>query len=56
MTASKVKQMMMSFVDKKIAPLERNIMRGIFIRKLKDFKEDDPNKIEDGPASARSSS
>jgi hypothetical protein len=36
---SKLKKMMMGFVGKKIKPLERNMIRGLFVRNLKDFSE-----------------
>ena len=36
-TYGKVKQMMKQFKGKKINPLERNMMRGLFKRNLKDF-------------------
>ena len=36
----KLKKMMNGFTGKKVEPLERNMMRGMFIRKLKDFAED----------------
>ena len=36
----KLKKMMLGFTGKKVEPLERNMMRGLFIRKLKDFAED----------------
>jgi hypothetical protein len=35
----KVKKMMREFKNKKIDNLERNIMRGMFLRRLKDFAE-----------------
>ena len=38
-TYGKVKKMMMQFQNKHIDPLEGNIMRGMFRRKLKDFAE-----------------
>ena len=36
----KLKKMINGFTGKKVEPLERNMMRGMFIRKLKDFAED----------------
>ena len=36
----KLKKMMQGFRDHKIKPLERNMMRGMFIRKIKDYNED----------------
>ena len=38
-TYGKVKKMMKEFSGKKIDNMERNIMRGMFRRKLKDFAE-----------------
>ena len=35
----KVKKMMLQFKNAKIDPLEKNMMRGMFLRKLKDFAE-----------------
>ena len=35
----KIKKMMKEFKDKDIDPLEKNMMRGMFRRKLKDFVE-----------------
>jgi hypothetical protein len=43
---SKLKKMMMGFVGRKVKPLERNMMRGLFIRNLKDFAEDMADKNE----------
>lgn len=36
----KLKKMMQGFIGRKIEPLERNMMRGLFIRKIKDFAEE----------------
>lgn len=36
----KIKKMMNQFKGKQINTLERNMMRGLFLRKLKDFAED----------------
>ena len=36
----KLKKMMKGFLGRKIEPLERNMMRGMFIRKIKDFAEE----------------
>ena len=36
----KLKKMINGFTGKNVEPLERNMMRGMFIRKLKDFAED----------------
>ena len=38
-TYGKIKKMMKQFVNSNIEPLERNLMRGMFRRKLKDFNE-----------------
>ncbi|TNV82700.1 hypothetical protein FGO68_gene10121 [Halteria grandinella] len=38
-TYGKVKKMMKEFVGQRIDPLEKNLMRGMFRRKLKDFAE-----------------
>ena len=38
-TYGKVKKMMLQFKNAKIDPLEKNMMRGMFLRKLKDFAE-----------------
>ena len=38
-TYGKVKKMMTKYVNSKVKPVERNLMRGMFRRKLKDFKE-----------------
>ena len=38
-TYGKVKKMMLQFKNSKIDPLEKNMMRGMFLRKLKDFAE-----------------
>ena len=42
----KLKKMMCQFEGKKVEPLERNMMRGLFIRKLKDFAEDQKSMAE----------
>ncbi|CDW85794.1 UNKNOWN [Stylonychia lemnae] len=42
----KLKKMMTGFSGKQLEPLERNMMRGMFIRKLKDFAEDARNLTE----------
>ena len=42
----KLKKMMLGFTGKKVEPLERNMMRGLFIRKLKDFAEDSKELAE----------
>jgi hypothetical protein len=39
-TYGKIKKMMRDFNGKKIDHLEANLMRGMFLRKLKDFAED----------------
>jgi hypothetical protein len=36
----KLKKMIKGFTGKNLEPLERNMIRGMFIRKLKDFAED----------------
>ena len=36
----KLKKMMMQFTGKEVAELERNMMRGMYIRRLKDFAEE----------------
>ncbi len=38
-TYGKVKKMMMQFKNSKIDHLEKNMMRGMYLRKLKDFAE-----------------
>jgi hypothetical protein len=38
-TYGKVKKMMLQFKNSKIDQLEKNMMRGMFLRKLKDFAE-----------------
>lgn len=38
-TYAKVKKMIRQFIGKPIDPLESNMMRGMFTRKLKDFSE-----------------
>ena len=42
----KLKRMMDSFKQGKLAPTEKNLMRGIFLRTIKDFKEDYKEKME----------
>ena len=42
----KLKKMMQGFLGRKIKPLERNMMRGMFIRKIKDFAEDAREQAE----------
>lgn len=42
----KLKKMMQGFLGRKIEPLERNMMRGMFIRKIKDFAEDARDQAE----------
>ncbi|CDW71429.1 UNKNOWN [Stylonychia lemnae] len=42
----KLKKMIQGFTGKKLDPLERNMMRGMFIRKLKDFAEDSKDLAE----------
>ena len=36
----KIKKMILQFKDQNLTSLERNMMRGLFLRKLKDFQED----------------
>ncbi len=36
----KIKKMILQFKDQKLSSLERNMMRGLFLRKLKDFQEE----------------
>ena len=36
----KLKKMMMSFANEKLQRIDRNLIRGIYMRKIKDFKED----------------
>jgi hypothetical protein len=36
----KIKKMILQFKDKQLTSLERNMMRGLFLRKLKDFQEE----------------
>lgn len=36
----KLKKMMMQFTGKNVETLERNMMRGMYIRRLKDFAEE----------------
>lgn len=44
MAYGKIKKMMNQFKGKQINSLERNMMRGLFTRKLKDYTEDVRNK------------
>ena len=37
----KIKRMMDTFKEEKIKSYERNLLRGVFLRKIKDFKEDE---------------
>lgn len=46
-TYGKVKKMMKEFKGRDIDHLERNMMRGMFIRKLKDFAEQQQNNAEE---------
>ena len=48
-TYGKVKKMMKQFRSRDIDPLERNLMRGMFRRKLKDFAEQQIENHEDVP-------
>ena len=48
-TYGKVKKMMKQFQSRDIDPLERNLMRGMFRRKLKDFAEHQIENNEDIP-------
>ena len=36
----KIKKMMMSYVDSKLKTLDRNLLRGIYLKHNKDFEED----------------
>ena len=36
----KIKKMILQFKDQKLTSFERNIVRGLFLRKLKDFQEE----------------
>eukprot|EP00347_Sterkiella_histriomuscorum_P013675 403363802 len=38
---SKIQKMMKQFKDKKLKPIEMNLIRGVFQRRLKDYDEDD---------------
>lgn len=40
MMYGKLKKMMMSFKGQKIKPIDKNMMRGLFLRKIKDYAED----------------
>jgi hypothetical protein len=42
----KLKRMMESFKNAKLLPTEKNLLRGIFVRRLKDFKEEYKEKME----------
>jgi hypothetical protein len=42
----KLKKMMKGFSSKNLEPLERNLFRGLFIRKLKDFSETQKEMID----------
>ena len=42
----KIKKMMMSYVDSKLKNLDRNLIRGIYLRHLKDFEENQKEKME----------
>lgn len=42
----KVKRMMNEFQNAKLTDTDRNLMRGIFVRKLKDFQEDYRDRME----------
>ena len=39
-TYGKIKKMVAGFGAKDLEPLERNLMRGVFIRKIRDFEEE----------------
>jgi hypothetical protein len=41
----KLKKMMTSYVDTKLHSIDRNLIRGIYLRKIKDFKEDQNEKF-----------
>ena len=36
----KLKQMMMSYEGQKLRTIDKNLLRGLYVRKIKDFKED----------------
>ncbi len=36
----KLKQMMMSYEGQKLRSIDKNLLRGLYVRKIKDFKED----------------
>ncbi|CDW84258.1 UNKNOWN [Stylonychia lemnae] len=40
MVYGKLKKMMMSYANQKLHTIDRNLIRGIYLRKIKDFKED----------------
>lgn len=40
----KLKRMMMSYANQKLHTIDRNLIRGIYLRKIKDFKEDQQEK------------
>jgi hypothetical protein len=42
----KIKRMMDSFKNTKLMPTEKNLMRGIFLRRIKDFKEEYKERME----------
>ena len=39
-TFGKIKKMVSGFGNKELEPLERNLIRGVFIRKIRDFEEE----------------
>ena len=45
-TYGKLKKMISGLGGKNLDPLERNLIRGMFIRKLKDFAEDQRERNE----------
>jgi len=36
----KLKRMMMSYLDQKLGNVDQKLLRGVFLRKIKDFDED----------------
>jgi hypothetical protein len=42
----KIKRMLNEFAGSALIDTERNLMRGIFVRKLKDFQEDYRDRME----------
>jgi hypothetical protein len=42
----KIKRMMDTFKNSKLMPTEKNLMRGIFLRRIKDFKEEYKEKMD----------